>query len=83
MYSVEDFNNYTFDQDKEKTLEGKFEKFADNATRYFTKQTNKEIFAYRNIMEYQDGGYVLTNRIICDENNTKDRDKIRINKSFS
>ena len=60
---VEDFNNYTFDQDKEKTLEGKFEKFADNATRYFTKQTNKEIFAYRNIMEYQDGGYVLTNRI--------------------
>ena len=60
---VEDFNNYTFDQDKEKTLEGKFEKFADNATRYFTKQTNKEIFTYRNIMEYQDGGYVLTNRI--------------------
>ena len=60
---VEDFNNYTFDQDKEKTLEGKFEKFADNATRFFTKQTNKEIFTYRNIMEYQDGGYVLTNRI--------------------
>ena len=41
----------------------KFEKFADNATRFFTKQTNKEIFTYRNIMEYQDGGYVLTNRI--------------------
>ena len=60
---VEDFNNYTFDQDKEKTIEGKFEKFADNATRFFTKQTNKEIFTYRNIMEYQDGGYVLTNRI--------------------
>ena len=60
---VEDVNNYTFDQQKEKTLEGKFEKFADNATRFFTKETNKEVFKYVNIMEYQDGAYVLTNRI--------------------
>lgn len=60
---VQDTNTYDFAQDKEKTLDGKFEKFADNATRYFSKVTNKEIFKYRNIMEYQDGKYVLTNKI--------------------
>ena len=43
---VEDVNNYDFDQRKEKTLEGKFEKFADNATRFFTKETNKELYKY-------------------------------------
>ena len=60
---VQDVNNYDFDQRKEKTLEGKFEKFADNATRFFTKETNKELYQYKNIMEYQDGKYVLTNKI--------------------
>ncbi len=60
---VEDVNNYDFSQDKEKTLDGEFQKFADNATRYFSKVTNKELYKYRNIMEYQDGKYVLTNKI--------------------
>lgn len=60
---VEDVNTYDFAQDKEKTLDGKFEKFADNATRYFSKVTNKELYKYRNIMEYQDGKYVITNKI--------------------
>ena len=60
---VQDVNNYDFAQDKEKTLDGKFEKFADNATRYFSKVTNKELYKYQNIMEYQDGKYVLTNKI--------------------
>ena len=60
---VDDVNNYDFEQDKEKTLDGKFEKFADNATRYFSKVTNKELYKYRNIMEYQDGKYVITNKI--------------------
>ena len=60
---VEDKNEYDFEQQKEKSLEGKFEKFADNATRYFTKETNKELYKYVNILEYQDGNYVLTNRI--------------------
>ena len=60
---VEDVNDYDYDQRKEKTLEGKFEKFADNATRFFTKETNKELFKYVNIMEYQDGKYVITNKI--------------------
>ena len=60
---VEDKNDYDYDQRKEKTFEGKFEKFADNATRFFTKETNKELFKYVNIMEYQDGKYVITNKI--------------------
>ena len=56
-------NDYTFEQDEEKTLEGKFDKFADNATRYFSKETNKELYKHVNIMEYQDGKYVITNKI--------------------
>ena len=60
---VEDKNEYTFDHRKEKTLEGKLDKFMDNATMYFTKSTNKELYKYVNIMEYHDGTYVLTNPI--------------------
>ena len=60
---VEEKNEYTFDFRNEKTLEGKMEKFFDNATHYFTKVTNKELYTYRNIMEYHDGIYVLTNKI--------------------
>lgn len=60
---VEDKNDYTYDHRKEKTLEGKFDKFFDNATKYFSKVTNKELYTYRNIMEYVDGTYVLTNKI--------------------
>ena len=48
---------------KEKSLEGKLEKFMDNATIFFTKTTNRELYKYRNILEYQDGNYVLTNPI--------------------
>ena len=60
---VEEKNEYTFDHRKEKTLEGKLDKFMDNATIYFTKTTNRELYRYVNIMEYQDGKYVLTNPI--------------------
>lgn len=60
---VEDKNEYTFDYRKEKSLEGKLDKFMDNATVFFTKTTNRELYKYRNIMEYQDGDYVLTNPI--------------------
>lgn len=60
---VEDKNEYTFDHRKEKTLEGKMDKFIDNATRFFTKTTNRELYKYVNIMEYHDGMYVLTNPI--------------------
>ena len=64
---VEEKNEYTFDHRKEKTLEGKFDKFFDNATVYFTKQTNRELYKYRNVLEFVDDSYVLTNPI-SDEN---------------
>ncbi len=60
---VEQKNEYTFDHRKEKTLEGKFDKFFDNATHYFTKTTDKKLYTYRNILEYVDGEYIMTNPI--------------------
>ena len=60
---VENKNNYTFDHRNEKTLEGKLDKFLDNATNYFTKITDRETYRYVNIMEYVNDGYVLTNKI--------------------
>lgn len=64
---LEDKNEYNFDHRKEKTLEGKMDKFFDNATHYFTKVTDRQLYKYVNIMEYIDGEYVLTNKI-SDEN---------------
>ena len=64
---VENKNEYTFEHRNEKTLEGKFDKFFDNATRYFGKSTDKQLYTYRNILEYIDGEYVITNPI-TDEN---------------
>ena len=63
---VEEKNEYTFDHRKEKTLEGKFDKFFDNATHYFTKSTDKQLYIYRNILEYVDGEYIITNPITDD-----------------
>ena len=60
---VQERNEYTFDHRNEKTIEGKLNKFMDNATYYFTKSTNRELYQYRNILEYHDGSYVLTNPI--------------------
>ena len=60
---VEDKNEYTFEYRKEKSMEGKLDKFMDNATRFFTKTTNRELYKYQNILEYHDGNYVLTNPI--------------------
>ena len=60
---VEDNEDYTYDYRKEATMEGKIEKFMDNATRYFHKVTNKELYKYQNILEYHNDSYVLTNRI--------------------
>jgi len=56
-------NTYTYDHRNEKTLEGKLDKFIDNATTYFTKITDKENYRYVNIMEYVNDSYVLTNKI--------------------
>jgi hypothetical protein len=60
---VEEKNEYTFDHRNEKTLEGKFDKFFDNATIFFSKTTNKELYKYQNILEFVDDRYVLTNPI--------------------
>ncbi len=60
---IEEKNEYTFDHRNEKTLEGKFDKFFDNATRYFEKVTDKQLYTYRNILEYVDGEYIITNPI--------------------
>lgn len=67
---VEEKNEYTFDHRKESTLEGKFDKFFDNATRYFEKITDRQLYTYRNILEYVDGEYIITNPI--SENNLKE-----------
>ena len=60
---IEDKNEYTYEHQNEKTLEGKLSKFMDNATRYFSKVTNKELYKYVNIMEYRNDEYVITNKI--------------------
>ena len=60
---VEEKNEYTYDHRKEKTIEGKFEKFFDNATHYFEKITDRQLYVYRNILEYVDGEYIITNPI--------------------
>ena len=64
---IEDKNEYTYDHRNEKTLEGKFDKFFDNATHYFEKITDRQLYVYRNILEYIDDEYIITNPI-TDEN---------------
>ena len=60
---VENDGEYNFDYKKEPTLEGKVEKFMDNATLYFNKLTNRELYKFQNILEYHNDRYVLTNKI--------------------
>lgn len=60
---IEEKNEYTFDHRKEKTLEGMLSKFMDNATIFFTKSTNRELYKYRNIIEFRNDRFVLTNPI--------------------
>lgn len=60
---IEEKNEYTFDHRKEKTLEGKIDKFMDNATIFFTKSTNRELYKHHNVLEFVDDRYVLTNPI--------------------
>ena len=71
---VEEKNEYTNNYRNEKTLEGKFDKFFDNATIYFSKTTNRELYKYRNVLEFIDDKLVLSNPI--SEKNIKE---MRIN----
>ena len=60
---VVDVNDYEYNNHNQKTMEGKFDTFVDNATKYYAKETNRELYHYQNVMEYQDGKYVITNKI--------------------
>ena len=60
---VEDDTTYDHDYKSEKTMDGKVEKFFENATTYFAKSTEQKLYTYQNIMEYVDGEYVITNKI--------------------
>ena len=60
---IHDTEDYTYEYRKEKTMEDKLEKFMDNATRYFHKVTNRELYKYVNILEFHNDSYVLTNKI--------------------
>lgn len=60
---VVDVNDYGHDNHTQKTLEAKFDTFVDNTTKYYAKETNRELYHYKNILEYQDGKYVITNKI--------------------
>ncbi len=56
-------NPYTFDFHNEKTMDGKWEKFMDNATHYFQKVTETETFKSVNIIEFHNGEYEVCHRI--------------------
>ena len=44
-------------------MDGKMEKFFQNATTYFSKVTDRKLYKYQNVLEYIDGEYQLTNKI--------------------
>ena len=60
---IEDESTYDHDYKSEKTMDGKVEKFFENATTYFSKSTEQKLYTYQNILEYVDGEYVITNKI--------------------
>ena len=60
---IVDTTTYDRDYKSEKTMDGKIEKFFENATTYFSKVTELKLYEHRNILEYVDGGYVITNKI--------------------
>lgn len=47
----------------ENTIEGKMDKFMDNAVEYFKHVTQTRNYDYKNIIEWQNGTYVFTNPI--------------------
>ena len=67
--------NYNNDYKREKSLEGKLDKFMDNAVEYFEHQTQNSNYTYKNIVEWHDGAYVFTNPI-SEENITAMRDNM-------
>ena len=60
---IENANPYNREYRSEKTIEGKIEKFMDNATNYFQNVTDRQTYEYHNIMEFRGDKYVLTHKI--------------------
>ncbi len=56
-------NDYDFNGRSQPTADGKLGTLVENSTKYFSRVTNRELYHYVNILEYQDGKYVLTNPI--------------------
>ena len=56
-------NDYDFNGRAQPTADGKLGTLVENSTKYFSRVTNRELYHYVNILEYQDGKYVLTNPI--------------------
>ena len=64
---IKDSTTYDHDYKGSKTMDGKVEKFFQNATTYFSKVTEQNLYRYQNVLEYIDGEYQITNKI-SDEN---------------
>ena len=60
---IVDRTTYDHDYKGEKTMDGKVQKFFENATTYFSKITEQNLYRYQNILEYVDGEYQITNKI--------------------
>ena len=60
---IHDESTYDHDYKGQKTMDGKVEKFFENATTYFSKVTEQNLYRYQNILEYVDGEYQITNKI--------------------
>ena len=60
---IKDSKKYDFDYQREKDMDSKVTKFFENATTYFSKITEQNLYTYQNVLEYVDGEYQLTNRI--------------------
>ena len=60
---IVDQQTYDKDYKSEKTMDGKVQKFFENATTYFSKVTEQNLYRYQNILEYVDGEYQITNKI--------------------
>ena len=60
---IVDQQTYDKDYKSEKTMDGKVQKFFENATTYFSKVTEQNLYRYQNVLEYVDGEYQITNKI--------------------
>ena len=60
---IVDKKTYDYDYNSEKTMDRKVQKFFENATTYFSKVTEQNLYRYQNVLEYVDGEYQITNKI--------------------